>query len=131
MREAYGWKNEDLQWASAALWGGIAGQQGGTCGAVSTAAVCLGLRHRRPPEDKEAVARAHEAACNEAGEMAREFVEKFGALSCIELLGMDISDQESFKRAKQTGVLDRCDDFLRFVVGKLYELEAKRDKKTG
>jgi C_GCAxxG_C_C family probable redox protein len=128
MQEAYGWKNEDLLWAGTALWGGIAGQQGGTCGAVATAAVCLGLRHRRPPDDKEAVARAHEAACNEAREMAREFVEKFGALSCIELVGVDLSNQEAIERAVKAGRLERCHDFIRFVVGKLYELEAKRDK---
>ena len=126
MWEAYDWKNEDLLWAGTALWGGIAGQQRGTCGAPTAAAVCLGFRHRRPLADKDAVHKAHEAACREAGEMAREFVEKFGALSCIDLVGVDLSNKEAIERAIATGRLERCHEFMRFVIGKLYELEEKR-----
>ncbi len=127
MWEAYGWKNEGLLWASAALWGGIAGQQRGTCGAAASAAVCLGLRHRRPLEDEDAVHEAHEAIRREAAEMAREFEERFGDLSCLGLVGVDLSTQEALERAKQSGVLDRCNDFIRFVIAKLYEFEAKRE----
>lgn len=126
MWEAYGWKNEDLLWAGTVLRGGIAGQQRGTCGSVAAAGVCLGLRHRRPLADKDAAAKAREASCGEARELVDEFIGKYGAVSCIDLLGMDISDHEDFERAKRAGVLDRCDDFLRFVIGKLYELEEKR-----
>jgi C_GCAxxG_C_C family probable redox protein len=126
MWEAYGWKNEDLLWAATVMRGGMGGQQRGTCGAVAAAGVCLGLRHRRPLADKDAAEKAREAATAEAKELADEFIRKFGAMSCIDLIGMEITDPESFERAKKAGVLDRCNDFIRFVVDKLYELEEKR-----
>jgi hypothetical protein len=128
MWEAYDWKNEDLLWASAALWGGIGGQSKGPCGAVASAAVCLGLRHRRPLADKDAVARAREAAFREAGELAREFIEEFGALSCFDLVGVDFTEPGALDRARQTGAFAKCADFMRFAVGKLYELEEKRNR---
>ena len=126
MWEAYDWKNEDLPWAGTVLWGGIGGQNKGPCGAVASAAVCLGLRHRRPLTDKDAVARAREAAFREAGELAREFIEKFGAISCFELVGVEFSDKDSIERAIKSGRFEKCHDFMRFVIGKLYELEEKR-----
>jgi hypothetical protein len=126
MWEAYGWKDEDLLWAATVMRGGIGGQQRGTCGAVAAAGVCLGLRHRRPLADKDAAEKAREAATGEAKELADEFIGKYGAVSCIDLLGMEISDREAFERAKKAGALDRCDDFLRFIIDKLYEFEEKR-----
>ena len=106
----------------------LPGSSSATCGAVASAAVCLGLRHRRPLDDKEAAARAHEAACNEAREMAREFIEKFGAMSCLELVGMEMLNHEDVQAGREGGTaLDRCEDFIRAVIDKLYELEAKRD----
>jgi len=126
MWEAYGWDNEDLLWASAALYGGIGGQTKGPCGAVASGAVCLGLRHRRPLTDMEAVARARQDAFNEAGELAREFIEEFGAVSCYDLVGVDFGDKDAVERAVKEGRLARCHEFMRFVVEKLYELEEKR-----
>jgi hypothetical protein len=127
MWEACGWKNEDLLWAGAALWGGIGGQNRGTCGAVASAGVCLGLRHRRPLADKNAVAKAREAAFRETGELAKEFIEKFGAVACVELVGVDFSEKGALEKARQEGRFQKCHEFLRFVVGKLFELEEKRE----
>jgi hypothetical protein len=131
MWEAYGWKNEDLLWASAALWGGIGGQNRGTCGAVASAGVCLGLRQRRPLDDKDAVARARQAAFRETGELAREFIERFGAVACVELVGVDFSVPGALEKARDTGKFEKCHEFLHFVVQKLYELEEKRERAAG
>jgi C_GCAxxG_C_C family probable redox protein len=126
MWEAYGWKDEDLLWAATVMRGGMGGQQRGTCGAVAAAGVCLGLRHRWPLDDKDAAEKAREAAAAEAKELADEFIKKFGAMSCLDLVGMEITGPESLERAKKAGVLDRCNDYIRFVIDKLYELEEKR-----
>jgi len=53
MWEAYELGNEDLLWASTAFNGGIASHQQAPCGAVSSSAVCLGLRHRCSLAEKE------------------------------------------------------------------------------
>ena len=127
MWEAYGLKNEDFLWAGKALWGGIAGQQQATCGAVSGAAVSLGLRHRCSSADKEKTAVERKAAENEAAEVAREFIQKFGAVTCIGLLGIDISTEQGIKKAKESGIFEqKCHVLLPFLIEKLYQIEEKR-----
>jgi C_GCAxxG_C_C family probable redox protein len=131
MREAYGWENKDFLWAGTALWGGIAGQQRATCGGLAGAAVCLGLRHVSSFDDKEKADREREAAVAEAGELARDFIEKFGAVACLDLVGADFSVEGVFEEAMKSGLLDRtCHVFIPFIVGKLYEFEEKRGRAT-
>jgi C_GCAxxG_C_C family probable redox protein len=128
MWEAYGLKNEDFLWASTALWGGIAGQQQATCGAVSSAAVCLGLRHRSKLSDKDKAEKARKAAIDEAGELVKEFIGKFGAVTCFGLIEFDLTTEEGLKQAKESGVFENnCPKQVRFVIEKLYQLEEKRD----
>jgi C_GCAxxG_C_C family probable redox protein len=128
MWEAYGLENEDLLWAGMAFRGGIGGQQRAACGAVEGAAVSLGLLHRRPLDDKEAVEKARKAAMDEAGQLVREFVAEYGGLSCIELIDVDLSVPGAGEKAAKEGVFQRCDGFVNFAIRKLYELEEKRAK---
>jgi hypothetical protein len=127
MWETYGLENEDLLWPSTALFGGIAGQQQATCGAVSSSAVCLGLRLRQPLADEPAVKRARLDIEREAGEIVREFTRRFGSLVCRDLVGLDLSDPEVRRRFLSESLgRDTCDRFVSFAVEKLYELEGKR-----
>jgi hypothetical protein len=128
MWEAYGLKNTDFLWAGMTLWGGFGGQQQqGTCGAVAGGVVFLGLKHRTPLKDKEKVASAKKAANAEAGELAKDFFRNFGAVSCLELTGVDFSDEKAFKEAKAGGLFEKkCDKFVAFVIEKMYELDEKR-----
>ena len=127
MWEAYGLKNEDFLWAGVALRGGIAGHQEGTCGAVASGAVCLGLRHRRSLADREKAEKARSAACQETAELVKSFMEKFGAVSCIGLTGVDFSDEKAMKKAIESGLFEeKCYKQAQFVIEKLYELEEKR-----
>ena len=128
MWEAYELKNEDLLWASAAFRGGIGGQQRATCGAVSSLAVSLGLRHRCSLAAKKRAERAREAASKEAYELVNSFIEKFGSVICLELVGVDFSDEEARKQARESGLFEeKCHNYLQFVIEKLYEVEEKRD----
>jgi C_GCAxxG_C_C family probable redox protein len=122
MWEAYGLENEDFLWAGTAFKGGIDGRQQATCGALASAAVCLGLRHRCPIADKEKAEEARNVICREAGELVDEFVKKFGAVSCIALTGVDFSDEKAAGEAREKGQL-RCREQVLYVIEKLYELE--------
>ena len=121
MWEAYGLENEDFLWAGTAFQGGIAGYQQAPCGAVSMAAMLLGLKYRRSPDDRE------KAACDDAAELVKSVAEKFGDITCLALLGKDLSDEAAMKEAIESGIFKKCDDYIKFVIEKLYDLEEKRE----
>jgi C_GCAxxG_C_C family probable redox protein len=126
MWEAYGMENEDVLWASIALRGGIAGRQQGSCGALSSAAVCLGLRHARSSTDVKQAEQARDTVYRKAGELADAFIDKFGAAACIDLIGVDFSDEAARKKAVEAGLMEeKCHNYVRFVIEKLYQLDEK------
>lgn len=128
MWETSGFDNEDLLWAGFGLYGGIAGQQRGTCGAVAAMAVYLGLRHRILLSDKEAVIKAKGDIEKEASGIANEFIRWFGSLTCIDLVKVDFSDPKVRLRPPDPSLSrDTCDRFVVFVIDKLYELEERRE----
>jgi hypothetical protein len=129
MWETSGFDNEDLLWAGFGLFGGIAGKQQATCGAITASAVYLGLRHRLPLSDKAAVIRAKGEIEREAAGLVAEFMRRFGSMTCIELVKMDLSDPEVRKKYIDMNLSrDTCDRFVSFVIDSLYEMEEKRDK---
>jgi C_GCAxxG_C_C family probable redox protein len=127
MWEAYGLKNEDFLWAGVAFRGGIAGQQQATCGVVSASALALGLRHRGSLADREKAEKSRNAANEDAGELVRSFIQKFGAVTCFGLIGVDFSDEEAMKQARDSGLFkEKCPEQVQFVIEKLYDLDEKR-----
>lgn len=132
MWEAYELGNPDFLWAGVNFTGGIAGQQQAPCGALSAGAVFLGLIHRCPPEEKQRAKQARVDARGDAAELVRSFKEKFGAISCIDLVGIDFSKPGGYQQFQASGVWqDKCDRYVEFVIEKLYELEAKRNTAKG
>ena len=128
MWETYGLEDENLLWASTALFGGIAGQQQATCGAASSSAVCLGIRLRQPLNDDAAVKRARLDIEREAVEFVREFTSRFGTLACRDLVRLDLSDPDVRRRFLSESLgKDTCDRFVSFAIEKLYTLEEKRE----
>ena len=126
MWEAYGLENEDMLWASIALRGGIGGQQQATCGALSSAAVCLGLRHARSLADRKEAEKVEDVVCQKAREIADDFLDKFGAVACFDLVGVELSDEVARKKARESGIIEeKCHNQVRFVIEKLYELDEK------
>ena len=119
--------NEDLLWSCVAFNGGIAEQQQAPCGAISASAVCLGLRYSCPSGERERAKQARNDARRDAGELIKDFTEKFGTITCRELLGFDFSDTEARKRALDSGTWSqKCDSYVQFVIEKLYELDERR-----
>ena len=126
MWEAYGLENEDMLWASMALRAGIAGQQRASCGALSSSAVCLGLRHACPLDDEQQAENAKDTVQLKARELADAFIDKFGAAACIDLVGVDFSDEAARKKARESGLIEeKCHGYIRYVIDKLYELDEK------
>ena len=126
MWESEGLGNEDMLWASIAFNGGIAGQQEAPCGVVSSATVCLGLRHRCAIENKEMAKQARINARQDAREFVQGFKEKFGDITCLGLLGVRFSDEEASRKLRESGEQrKKCDSYLMYAIEKLYELGDK------
>ncbi len=127
MWEANELGNEDLLWSCIAFNGGIGGQQQAPCGAVSSGAVCLGLHHRCSSEDKQKVKQARLDARQDANELVRSFTERFGTITCFDLVGIDFSKPGGYQQFQESGIWkERCDNYVQFVIEKLYELDEKR-----
>jgi len=126
MWESEGLGDEDNLWASIAFYGGIAGQQEAPCGVVSSATVCLGLRHRCPIEDKEMAKQARINARRDANELVQGFKDKFGDITCLGLLGVSFSDTERYRKLQESGAQQgKCDSYLMYAIEKLYELASR------
>lgn len=132
MWEAYGLHNPDFLWAGVVFTGGIAGQQSAPCGAISAGATFIGLRHRCPLEEKQQAKRARIAAREDAAELVKSFKQKFGAISCIDLVKVDFSKPGAYQEFQASGLWrEKCDQYVQFVIEKLYELEQKRISAKG
>jgi C_GCAxxG_C_C family probable redox protein len=127
MWEAYGLDNETLLWTCIAFNGGIAGQQSAPCGAVSAATVCLGLHHSCPLADKPRAKQERLDAREDASQLVKSFIAKFGTIVCRDLIGLDFSKPEAYRQFQESGMAkDKCDKYVQFVIEKLYELDEKR-----
>ena len=131
MWEAYELGNEDFLWSCIAFNGGIAGQQQAPCGAISAAAVCLGLHYRCPLTDKQRAKQSRLEARQDADKLVRDFTEKFGSIICRDLLGLDFSRPEEYLKFQESDISkEKCDKFVQFVIEKLYELDEKHSSVT-
>jgi len=122
MWETEGLGPSDVLWASTAFNGGIAGKQRAVCGAVSSGTVCLGLRHRTSGDAEQANA-ARETARKDAALLAGDFIDKFGSLICIELIGIDFTQPGAYEHFRDSGISEsKCRVYAKWVVRRLYEL---------
>ena len=127
MWEAYELGSEDLLWSGIAFTGGIGGQQQAPCGAISAAAICLGLHYRRFATDKQKTKQIRLDTREHANELIKDFTKKFGHITCLDLVGIDFSEPGEYQRFQESGVWEeKCDHYVQFVIEKLYELDAKR-----
>ena len=124
MWDAYGFENEDFLWAGIPFLSGISGAQQAPCGAVSAAAVSLGLRHRCPLSDKPNAKKARTLVRNHAGQFVKEFTNEFGDITCRNLLGIDFSKEGEYKRFRSSGIWkDKCEKYVQYAINRLYAFE--------
>ncbi len=126
MWEAYDLQNQDLLWAAIPFMGGIAGKQQAPCGAVSSAAVSLAFRYRRPLQEKEAAKEARNKIRALAHELVEEFEKQFGTIVCLQLIGFETSTPEGRKRFRESELWkEKCGKAVAWTIEKLYAFEAR------
>ncbi len=124
MWDVYDLKNEDFLWSGIAFMGGISGEQQAPCGAVSASAVCLGLRHRCSLSDKEKAKASRTMIRYNASKLVRDFRDKFGSITCADLLGIDFTTPGAYQGFHESGIWkDKCNRYVEFIIEKLYEFE--------
>jgi C_GCAxxG_C_C family probable redox protein len=110
--------DEDPEFTTVAgyLGGGMA-RMGEACGAVTGAAVTLGLRDLQAPEPLP-----KNSAFDPLQQLIRDFEANFGAVTCKGLLGCDISSPQGFREAKRSQALSRCPEFVAWTIDRLAEI---------
>jgi C_GCAxxG_C_C family probable redox protein len=119
LKEAYGLPDSADSSAAMALNGGIA-HSGGTCSAISGAAMAVGLLAARRIPDHLAAKRA---ARKVTVRLMDEFEAAHGSTSCRDLIGMEIWTEEGHRAFIEGGIWrDRCMRQIEFAVGRLLPL---------
>ena len=105
LKEAWGLPDPTLSDAAMALNGGIA-YRGGPCGAITGAALALGvLAGSRFDDHRE----AKTAARRLTAAAASDFEQEFGSIACRDLIGMNISTDDGHHAFIASGIWrDRC-----------------------
>jgi C_GCAxxG_C_C family probable redox protein len=93
----------------ASPFGGGIGRTGETCGAVSGALMALGLQSGFSEPDPQAKERVYALA----REYMRRFQERYGAVACKALIGVDLSTPEGLQKAREQDVFKtKCSQFI-------------------
>jgi C_GCAxxG_C_C family probable redox protein len=106
--EALGVESEVAPEIALGLAGGI-GLQGKTCGAVTGAAMVLGvaLAPREPDPGKRTL-----LVCQAVGAVCKEFEKEFGSTECRRLCGLDLTTPEGRKTLKEKVKPEKCRHFV-------------------
>ncbi|MBN2240404.1 MAG: C_GCAxxG_C_C family protein [Dehalococcoidales bacterium] len=129
MQDVLGIEDNALSWAGLNFIGGLTRHREGVCGAVSAMAVCTGFLHRHFTADLADNQEEKEKIRVQSFQLAQAFKDEFGTLICRELLGLvDMNEQEMADFFAQKKYWEQCNDYVRFAVTKLYELEDKENE---
>ena len=112
-----GMKEEDAVRMASALGGGV-GRNGHICGAVSGAALIIGMKFGTTDP---ANFQAKEKAYNKTNELLEKFSAENKSVLCKELLGYDIKTPEGLKQARESGVMVQKCPALVSSAGKILE----------
>jgi C_GCAxxG_C_C family probable redox protein len=108
----------DLATVAKYFGGGIAGM-GEACGAVTGAAMAVGMRdYSAEQKDPDSAAVTKEAL----QKTMKAFAEKFGSCRCRDLTGYDLSTPEGFTAFKMGEAHDRCPIYVGWVMDEIVPL---------
>ena len=123
LSQSYHLSNDDFLWAGINFMGGIAMKQQAPCGALSAAAVFIGLSHRCPLDDQEKAQKAIKKSREQAARLVDLFNEKFGSITCRDVIGYDFIEREKNREWIESGEWkERCAGSVKFVIEKVYEI---------
>ena len=111
-------QDPDLTGVGGYLGGGMA-RMGQVCGALSGAAVALGLRDQLgvQTESKSSI-----STFDWLQELVRRFEAEFGSVTCGGLLACDISTAEGFRKAKKSQATKHCPEYVAWTCDRLAEI---------
>jgi C_GCAxxG_C_C family probable redox protein len=92
---------------------------GQVCGALSGAAVALGLRDLLVPDGRP---KNSSGTFDQVQQLFKSFQTQFGATACRDLTGCDISSAEGFREAKRSRALARCPEYVSWTCDRLNEI---------
>ena len=119
LKDAFGLPDAADSAAAMALNGGVA-YSGATCGALTGAAMALGLLAERRIDGHAAAKRAARVL---TVQLMAEFEREHGAVDCRRLLGKDIRTDEQHRAFIESGIWrDRCMGQIEFSVRRLARL---------
>ena len=105
----------DLMTAARYLGAGVAGL-GETCGAITGTALALGFRDYHTASDDPDL---QPSTAESLRELARDFIDEFGACRCIDLTGFDISTPEGRDAFGVSEARERCADYVSWMCDQL------------
>ena len=119
LKTAYGLSDGSDSSAAMALNGGLA-YSGGACGAISGAAMAVGLLAGQRVADHQ---QAKRAARRITAQLMAVFEAEHGSTDCRDLIGMDLRTEDGHREFIESAIWrDRCMDQIEFVVGRLAPL---------
>jgi C_GCAxxG_C_C family probable redox protein len=101
----------------ATAFGGGLARQGNACGAITGSLMAIGLARGRKSRTEP-----HEPAYDPGAELQRRFIAEFGAITCRELTGRDITTAEGYAAYTAAGGNQRCGDYLELAARTVVEL---------
>ncbi|MGE5592312.1 MAG: C-GCAxxG-C-C family protein [Betaproteobacteria bacterium] len=122
--EALGLDHERVPAMATAFGGGI-GRRGYTCGAVSGAALAVGLMMGRASARE-----SKDPSYDTVGRFVDDFVEKFGTVMCKDISGVDFLTEEGQRKYKEYAHSEKCCPAVRFAAGRICELLAAAGHRT-
>jgi C_GCAxxG_C_C family probable redox protein len=123
LKEAYGLADSTDSSAAMALNGGLA-YSGGPCGAISGAALAIGLLAAERIADHREAKRAARLI---TAQLLADFEAEYGATDCRTLTGVDLRTDEGHREFIEGGAWrDGCLRQVEFVVGRLSPLTDQR-----
>lgn len=108
----------DLTTIGRYLGGGVAGM-GEACGAITGAALALGIRDHHLPGGAPQL---EPATSEQLQELVRRFADQFGARRCRELTGFDLSEPEGFEAFQRSDAPERCGKYIGWMCDQLLPL---------
>lgn len=112
----------DMVKMASVLGGGI-GRMGHVCGAVSAAAIILGMRFGSTDNTS---LESKENAYSKGRDLIERFADENGSIMCRDILGYDISSQEELMRAREAQVfMEKCPKFVASAAKILEDLLSK------
>ena len=102
--EDLGMKNEILPDIAMGLGGGVGGQ-GGTCGAITGAALILSLAVAEKEPDRK---KKKELAFESIGRLFKNFEKEYGSTDCESLLKLDLTKNQSDEKRKSGEQEKKC-----------------------